>query len=220
MSRIIAARYYPHGHFLEAKLGNKHSATWSSIIKARPLLLKGLRIRIGNDYSKTIWDSPWITDDGHFKLFTPRPPSTYFPMKVADLIDPVTNSWNKKFIEETFWPIDCVRILSIPIGDINWSDCLLWHYAKNGRFSMKSAYQALFAEKGGEEASSLEHEWNPRREMVRSMEIKHSTQGRGCLCGGHVLTFYHMPWSWLGDILARIHFVCTVKENWRRWRMY
>lgn len=32
---------------------------------------------------------------------------------------------------------------------------------------MKSAYLALFAEKGGEEASSLEHEWNPRREMVR-----------------------------------------------------
>lgn len=54
MARILEARYFPHGNFLQAKPGSRPSATWSSILKARTLLTKGLRIRIGNGYSTPI----------------------------------------------------------------------------------------------------------------------------------------------------------------------
>lgn len=68
MARIFEARYFPQGNFLEATVGYRPSATWSSIIKARALLINGLRIRIGNGHSRSIWDSPWIPDEGHFKV--------------------------------------------------------------------------------------------------------------------------------------------------------
>lgn len=134
MARVFQARYYPHGSILGANLGTRPSATWSSIFKARSLLVQGLRICIGNGYSTEIWSRTWIPDDVHFSLFTPRPPDTFFSHKVADLIIPKTHTWNAQLIEETFWPIDSSRILSIPLGAVTSNDRLIWQYAKYGRF--------------------------------------------------------------------------------------
>lgn len=61
-------------------------------------------------------------------------PSSFYPMRVADLIDPITYTWTKQFLEETFWPIDRELILAIPIGAITSEDRLVWHYSKDGRF--------------------------------------------------------------------------------------
>lgn len=130
MARIIEARYYPHGLFLEAAKGSRPSATWSGIMKARHLLEKGIRVRIGNGYATEVWNGSWVRDDGHFKLFTPRPPNCYFPWKVADLIDPEAGTWNTQLIVATFWPIDRYRILSTPLGAINSGDRVVWHYSK------------------------------------------------------------------------------------------
>lgn len=116
-------------------------------MKSRALLEKGLRIRIGNGYSTEIWTSPWLPDDGNFRLLTPRPQDCYFPWMVADLVNPVNGTWNVQRIETTFWPVDSARILSIPLGAITSNDRLIWHYTKNGQFSVKSAYQLSLAEK-------------------------------------------------------------------------
>lgn len=68
MERIFQARYYPNGTFMEAGAGRRPSTMWSGIIKARSLLVKGMRVRIGNGYSTAIWDTPWIPDDGHYRF--------------------------------------------------------------------------------------------------------------------------------------------------------
>lgn len=155
MARIFQARYYPDGSFLEAGVGNRPSATWTETIDARALLIKALRVRIGNGFPNAIWDTPWLQDEGNFKLLTPRPPMTFYPLKVADLIDPDTNTWNKQFIEATFWPVDCAWILSVPIGAFISDDMLMSDYARDGKYSVKSAYQLAFAGRGSKEASSL-----------------------------------------------------------------
>lgn len=156
VGRIFQARYYPHGFFLDAGVGSRPSAVWSSILKARPLLTRGLRIRIGNGYSTNIWTSPWIPGDANFKVYTPRPLNLFYPMKVADLIDSSTGSWNEQFIEDTFWPIDRERILSIPVGSIQSDDRIVWHFSKDGRFSVKTAYQIQFAKQRSESELSME----------------------------------------------------------------
>lgn len=92
MARVLQARYYPNGSFFDAGKGSRPSATWSSILQARGLLLRGLRVRIGNGFSTGIWDTPWLKDHGNFRVFTPRPPNSVYPMRVADLIDPITQS--------------------------------------------------------------------------------------------------------------------------------
>lgn len=76
-------------------------------------------------------------------------------MKVADLINPVTRSWNKQFIEVAFWPIDCERILAIPIGAIISEDRLVWHYSKEGIYSVKTAYQVMYDARCSEAGSSM-----------------------------------------------------------------
>lgn len=112
-------------------------------------------------------DTPWIPDECNFKVFTPRSPSAYYPMRVADLIDPITCKWNKQFIEETFWPVDCERILSIPIGAITSDDRLVWHFSKDGKYSVKTAYQVLLAARcsqvhssGGAASGEATINWN------------------------------------------------------------
>lgn len=147
MARIFEAKYFPHGDFLKAKSGYRPSATWSSILKARDLLVKGIRIRIGNGYSTSIWDDPWLPDDRSFKVLTPRPPGLFYPMQVVHLINQDSGTWNKELIQEILWPIDCVKILTTPIGAITSEDRVIWHYAKNGQFSVKSAYQIYFEER-------------------------------------------------------------------------
>lgn len=72
--RVYQARYFPTGNFLSARLGFRPSATWRSILRARSFLEKGLRYRVGNGASTSIWSDPWLLDDGSFRPFTARPP--------------------------------------------------------------------------------------------------------------------------------------------------
>lgn len=62
---------------------------------------------------------------------------------MADLINPITGTWDLDMLENHFWPIDQARILSIPIGGIGSDDKLIWHPAKDGQFLVKSCYQLL-----------------------------------------------------------------------------
>lgn len=130
------------------------SNTINSILQARGLLLRGLRVRIGNGFSTGIWDTPWLKDDGNFRVFTPRPPNSFYPKRVADLSDPITQSWGKQFIEDTFWPIDREQILATPIGAITSVDRLVWHYSKDGTYSVKSAYHLLVSARSSEDGAT------------------------------------------------------------------
>ena len=60
--------------------------------------------------------------------------------KVGDLIDPASNTWDEDLIEQTMWPIDVQRILSIHLPQHDMQDFIAWNYTKNGIFSVRSAY--------------------------------------------------------------------------------
>lgn len=81
-------------------------------------------------------------DDGNFKIITPEPAS-FYPHKVMDLIYPITGTWDKEYIDTSFWEIDRARILSVPLGTTSAEDKLMWHYSKDGCFSVRSCYQFL-----------------------------------------------------------------------------
>lgn len=143
MGKVFKGKYFPHSNFLNAHLGPRPSATWRGILKARVFFEKGLRTRIGNGQATRIWGTPWIPDDGHHRVFTPQPLNSLFPDRVADLIDPMMRTWRVELIEEVFWPVDRARILAIPIGATEVEDRLIWHHAKDGKFSVKSCYHYI-----------------------------------------------------------------------------
>ncbi|KAL0326613.1 UNVERIFIED_CONTAM: putative mitochondrial protein [Sesamum angustifolium] len=101
ISRILKARYYRDNDFLHAKIGYNPSFTWRSILAARYIISKDLR--------------------------------------VSDLLDSENGRWHKELIEGLFCPEDATLIQSIPLGQFNWADTIVWHYNKNGKFSVKSA---------------------------------------------------------------------------------
>lgn len=76
-------------------------------------------------------------------------------MRVTDLIDPITSTWHIQMLEDNFWPIDCARILAIPIGAITSVDRLVWHFSKDGNYSVRMAYQVAFAARSSESSPGL-----------------------------------------------------------------
>lgn len=145
LAQVYKARYFPNGDFMTANLGNRPSATWRDILHARVHLLKGLRYRVGNGNGISLWADPWIPDDGNFHLITPRPIHSGFPYAVSDFIDPITQNWNKELMSEHVWEVDKIRILNIPIKAATSRDRLIWHYSKNGSFTVSSCYHMIFA---------------------------------------------------------------------------
>lgn len=146
IAQVFKARYFSNGDFLNAQLGSRPSAVWRGIWTAREYLIKGLRYRVGTGNAIAIWADPWIPDDGNFKVITPKPFHSGFPYAVSDLIDPTTRTWNHELVTAHLWEVDRNRILRIPICAANSRDRLVWHYTKNGAFSVSSCYHMIFSE--------------------------------------------------------------------------
>lgn len=70
LGKIFKARYFPNSSFMEAAHRTRPSATWRSIMKARPYLQQGLRKRIENGLQTDIWRDAWIPESGNFKIIT------------------------------------------------------------------------------------------------------------------------------------------------------
>lgn len=45
-------------------------------------------------------------------------------IKVGDLIDPISNTWDEELIIQTMWPIDVQGILSIPLSQHDMPDII------------------------------------------------------------------------------------------------
>ncbi|KAL0409007.1 UNVERIFIED_CONTAM: hypothetical protein Sradi_1835100 [Sesamum radiatum] len=60
--------------------------------------------------------------------------------KVETLIDKDLHCWKEDLIDKTFVPDDASLIKALPLARHGVQDVLVWHYAKNGLFSVRSAY--------------------------------------------------------------------------------
>ncbi|XP_012853795.1 PREDICTED: uncharacterized protein LOC105973319 [Erythranthe guttata] len=143
LSRLLKARYFPRTGFLRASNGVRPSTTLRNIVYAKPFLEIGLRKRIGNGKNTAIWGDSWLQTDGAFKVITKRPLHSSFPDQVADLIDNSTKNWNEQLINDVFWPIDKERISEVPIGNLGAEDRMVWHYSRNGKFSVQTCYHNI-----------------------------------------------------------------------------
>ncbi|XP_012843491.1 PREDICTED: uncharacterized protein LOC105963619 [Erythranthe guttata] len=144
LTRILRSRYFPTGDIWTAELGPRPSATWRSLVVARPFVRTGSRMRIGDGTTMSIWGNHSLMVNGNGQIFTKRP-SHSFPNTVSDLIKTGTRTWNMNMIKDTFWPIDQARILAVPIGGCNVKDRIIWHLSNTGKFTVKSCYHAIHA---------------------------------------------------------------------------
>ncbi|KAL0291652.1 UNVERIFIED_CONTAM: hypothetical protein Sradi_7018800 [Sesamum radiatum] len=106
----------------------------------RELFLAGTRWHIGSGQTARIWLDKWLPRPLTFKVIT-APNTLGVDAKVEELIDS-EGGWKEELIRSVFLPMDVEIILRID-RDVGCPDSLRWHYEKNGRYSVKSAYRLM-----------------------------------------------------------------------------
>ena len=141
-SRVLKARYYKNGDFLNARCPSGASVTWRSILFGRDLLKSGLIWRIGDGSKVSVWQDNWIPRSGVKHPLGCKPNSEV--EKVSELLLPDGTGWDVAKLNETFFEVDVNDILKIPVGRAGTDDYLAWNYTKNGIFSVRSAYHLKY----------------------------------------------------------------------------
>ncbi|KAL0428302.1 UNVERIFIED_CONTAM: hypothetical protein Slati_3005000 [Sesamum latifolium] len=160
LSRVLPARYFPHGDVLSVQLETLPSLTWPSLMAAQYLFRAGCRWRVGSGSHIRVWTDLWIPRAHSFKPIMPVPP-ILINLRVVDLIDPACSEWRREQVEEIFLPQDNEYILSIPLSRVGEEDWLVWHYSNNERFSIRSAYYLACSLEDRPCSSSLEADESP-----------------------------------------------------------
>ena len=137
---ILRAKYFPDGDLFKATLKKKASYTWQSIMARVETLKRGYIWRIGDGSKVNIWDDLWIPQSPSRKFLTVR--GSNIISRVSDLIDPSTGDWDEQLVQQTLWPLDACRILSIPLPLHEMEDFVAWNPSRNGIFSVRSGYCA------------------------------------------------------------------------------
>jgi hypothetical protein len=71
VARILKAKYYPSSSILEAKLGNRPSYVWQSLMAAQPTLQNRLFWRIGYGKNIYVWRDKWLLKLTTYKVQSP-----------------------------------------------------------------------------------------------------------------------------------------------------
>ncbi|GMI99219.1 hypothetical protein HRI_003591200 [Hibiscus trionum] len=140
VGRLLRAKYYPSTSFLKARLGHNPSLTWRSIWSARGLLELGLRWKVGNGGSISVWNDFWLPGNPLHRVTTQAVEGIEF---VSDLIDPHSNTWRYDLISSIFSPTEAEQILCIPLPHDSQPDTLVWQGEHTGVYSTRSGYRYL-----------------------------------------------------------------------------
>lgn len=137
-AQILKAKYFPHDHVLDARLGPSPSYVWRSIWSSKSLLQEGLLWRVSNGSHIKVWSDPWLQDSTSRYATSPCAAGNE-NMIVSDLRD-LTGAWDMQKIQELFNDRDVDLIRRIPLTSTPCQDIRTWAYTKDGNFSVTTAY--------------------------------------------------------------------------------
>ncbi|KAL0355533.1 UNVERIFIED_CONTAM: putative mitochondrial protein [Sesamum radiatum] len=157
LSKVLGHKYFPDSTFFEARLGSAPSYTWRSMLATRDLLVAGVRWEIGDGKSIPLVGQPWLPRPLSFQLIC-KPKTLMDDTKVSALINSCYE-WNKELVEAEFFSPDAECILGIKLRGNGLQDKLIWHYEKNGCFSVGSAYKVVQEQSKMEEGSQPARSW-------------------------------------------------------------
>uniref|UniRef100_A0A2N9FGA8 Reverse transcriptase zinc-binding domain-containing protein n=1 Tax=Fagus sylvatica TaxID=28930 RepID=A0A2N9FGA8_FAGSY len=213
--RVFKEKYFPHHSFIHAQLGSHPSFFWSSVMAAQPLILDGLRWKVGNGRTINIWTDPWLPTNPI------RRANTVGFDTVDQLIDPDFRSWNLQLLEQLFTDREVSQIVSITLGTTSRLDQLTWRHIEKGEFTVQSAYLQLtkgLSSNAAESSNAEQTKWFWKklwrlkvptkckhllwRACTVSLPTRSGLQRRGVhidpkclLCGYHEETTTHILWA-------------------------
>lgn len=135
---VMNGRYFPRGSIDECIVGYNPSYVWRSIMGAREVVQRGARWRIGNSEKMNILNDRWIPSNSHFKILYGAPRVNKNDC-VSTFIDSDLGVWKREVVFEKFSVEEAKKIVSIPLSRVPNEDKMVWHFERNGEFSIKSA---------------------------------------------------------------------------------
>lgn len=136
VSRVLKAKYFPTGDFLNAQLGNSPSYSQRSIYSSLEIIRKGTRWRVGNGKLIHIWEDRWLPTPSTYRVVSPLSSTLEFSM-VSSLIDTNTKRWRVDLLSVAFLPFEVDAICKIPLCHNLPEDKLIWIGNKKGDFIVK-----------------------------------------------------------------------------------
>ncbi|KAL5822624.1 hypothetical protein ACOSQ4_020524 [Xanthoceras sorbifolium] len=128
-------------------------------------------------------------------------------LKVASLISPSFHSWDLAKLDQVFVAADRDSILEIPLSLGDCADSLIWHFDKNGEYSVKSGYRVAAQEKLALSGSSS----SPDSKWV-SADLVHSKSGPQVVVAASAKPFLGFFPAELGELLALREGLLVAKE--------
>ncbi|KAL5573647.1 hypothetical protein UlMin_023244 [Ulmus minor] len=136
--RVFKAKYFHSSTIWHASANSKASYVWKSILWGRNLVAKGIRWRVGDGRSISVYNSRWIPTPHSFMVNSPK--TLPADSLVSELLDNACR-WNIQLIRDSFLDFEAEKILQIPRSSLNLADSYCWHFNNKGLYSVRSAYK-------------------------------------------------------------------------------
>ncbi|XP_039158851.1 uncharacterized protein LOC108959574 [Eucalyptus grandis] len=137
-SKIFKGLYYHSTDFQSANRGSRPSWGWQSLLVGRDAIIPHVRWSVGDGRQIRIREDCWLP-----RGVIGGPAAREEPQLVADLIDPIHNSWNTSLLTSFLDDQIVAEVLTIPVRPTLVDDQLVWTANKDGRHTVKSNYHAL-----------------------------------------------------------------------------
>ncbi|CAN1814975.1 Putative ribonuclease H protein At1g65750 [Linum perenne] len=159
VSKVFKAKYFPKGDFLTAKEGKNPSLVWKSIWSAQHIVGSGVRWKIGDGTAVNVWSQPWLRSEVNMWVETPMIHGLE-DATVSDFLIPGLPMWDEEAVRATFDDRDADCILQLPLSNLEEKDTRVWHFEKNGIYSVRSAYRLAMERVMDRSMLHVEGSWN------------------------------------------------------------
>ncbi|KAL0388035.1 UNVERIFIED_CONTAM: hypothetical protein Sradi_2685300 [Sesamum radiatum] len=156
LNSILKHKYFPHSSFFESRLRSSPSYTCRSLWGSRDILAAGSQWKLGYGNLILIMGHLWISRlDSFQKICCPN--SLPQDTKLLALLN-ADQEWNVDLVNAKFCSLDVEYILGISLQD-GERDSSVWHFERQGRFSIQSAYCGVSLLRGEIECSKCDQSW-------------------------------------------------------------
>ncbi|XP_058195012.1 uncharacterized protein LOC131311532 [Rhododendron vialii] len=139
-AKMMKGLYFPNSNFLTAVRGKKASWAWTSMLKGREVLCKGLRWQVSGGREINFWEDKWVPSIQNFKVNTPKPHGCQI-QKVSEVIRPGMQGWDVNKLRRVISEDEVNAIVKIALPSNPRRDRLIWHYNSQGIYTVKSGYR-------------------------------------------------------------------------------
>ncbi|KAH1083350.1 hypothetical protein J1N35_023111 [Gossypium stocksii] len=146
--QVLSSKYFPDGNIFNFKKVNRASFTWKSIVAAASVLKSGFGWQVGCGDRINIHTDNWGLEGLNGAAIKPYMLITN-ENSVRDLWHRESRRWNTCRVWELYGQDLGEKICSLPIGDENHYDRMVWFHNSLGIYNSKSAYSWLLLKQVG-----------------------------------------------------------------------